>query len=80
MPGGTEEAFFEGLPYEWWVEGGKKSIEAGQLVGSVRANNLDQDNIIYTLAHSYTGQGRYQTKISIIQYCTILYNIIAKLS
>ena len=59
LPGGTEEAFFEGLPYEWWVEGGKKSIEAGQLVGSVRVINLDQDTTTYTLAHSYTEQGQY---------------------
>ena len=57
LPGGTEEAYFEGLPYEWWVEGGKKSIEAGQLVGSVRANNLDQDTTTYTLTHSYNGPG-----------------------
>lgn len=69
LPGGSEEAYFEGVPYEWWIEGGKKSIEAGQLVGAVRANNMDPDTTVYTLVHSYNGggelnivRGREQTK------------------
>ena len=57
FPGGGEEAYFEGAPYEWWVEGGKKTIEAGQLVGVVRAVNLQSDKTVYGLQHNYNGDG-----------------------
>ena len=53
-----EEPYFEGGNYEWWVEGGKKKIEPGQLVGVVRAVNLDADNTVYSLRHSYNGDGK----------------------
>ena len=57
-----EEPHFEGGPYEWWVDGGKKLIEPGRLVGVVRAVNLNPDNTLYSLHHSYNGDG----KISIV--------------
>lgn len=49
--------YFEGAPYEWWVEGGKKDIEAGQLVGVVRAANLQPEKTVYGLQHNYNGDG-----------------------
>ena len=57
FPGKSEEPYFEGEPYEWWVEGGKKKIEAGQLVGVVRGVHLNPDQTIYTLKHSYNADG-----------------------
>ena len=57
FPGGGEDPYFEGAPYEWWVEGGKKTIEAGQLVGVVRAANLRSDKTVYGLKHNYNGDG-----------------------
>ena len=39
------------------MEGGKKTIEAGQLVGVVRAANLRSDKTVYGLQHNYNGDG-----------------------
>ena len=39
------------------MEGGKKTIEAGQLVGVVRAVNLQSDSTVYGLKHNYNGDG-----------------------
>ena len=55
--GQGEEAHFEGGPYEWWVEGGKKEVEAGQLVGVARAGGLDTEATVYRLRHSYNKPG-----------------------
>lgn len=46
------------MPYEWWIEGGKKPIEAGQLVGAARSNNMNPATTVYTLVHSYNGAGK----------------------
>ena len=54
--------YFEGAPYEWWVEGGKKDIEAGQLVGVVRAANLQPEKTVYGLQHNYNGDGEADWK------------------
>ena len=64
FPGGGEEAYFEGAPYEWWVEGGKKTIEAGQLVGVVRAANLDPEKTVYALQHNYNGDGESDRRLN----------------
>ena len=57
FPGGGEDPYFEGAPYEWWVEGGKKEVEAGQLVGVARAGGLDTESTVYRLRHSYNKPG-----------------------
>ena len=46
------------MPYEWWIEGDRKSIEVGQLVGAVRAVNLEPESTVYTLTHTYNGGGK----------------------
>ena len=48
------------------MEGGKKVIEAGQLVGVVRALNLDPDNTVYTLHHSYNKDGNSHKDTSLL--------------
>ena len=68
FPGGGEEAYFEGAPYEWWVEGGKKTIEAGQLVGVVRAVNLQSDKTVYGLKHNYNGDGEEAELTEVCRY------------
>ena len=41
------------------MEGGKKKIEPGQLVGVARGVNLDADRTVYSLQHSYNKHGEY---------------------
>ena len=43
------------------MEGGKKKIEPGQLVGVARGVNLDADRTVYSLQHSYNKHGEYLT-------------------
>ena len=63
FPGAAEDAYFEGGPYEWWLEGGKKPVEQGQLVGVVRAVSLEPDTTTYSLRHSYNADGEMTTGI-----------------
>ena len=39
------------------MEGGKKEVEAGQLVGVARAGGLDTEATVYRLRHSYNKPG-----------------------
>ena len=39
------------------MEGGKKEVEAGQLVGVARAGGLDTESTVYRLRHSYNKPG-----------------------
>lgn len=57
FPGAAEAPYFDGGPYEWWLEGGKKKVEQGQLVGVVRAVSLEPDTTTYSLRHSYNADG-----------------------
>ena len=57
FPGAAEAAYFDGGPYEWWLEGGKKKVEQGQLVGVARAVSLEPDTTTYSLRHSYNADG-----------------------
>ena len=57
FPGAAEDPYFDGGPYEWWLEGGKKPVEQGQLVGVVRAVSLEPDTTTDSLRHSYNADG-----------------------
>ena len=56
------------------MEGGKKAIEAGQLVGVVRAVNLHPERTVYRLQHNYNGDGEDHSELAecdIISYLII---------